>query len=618
MDHRADGPRQLGRLVPLSIATSGGHEAADRRLTLPLALDSVLSVRTAVPLGFGVVEEAEEPMSRNVPEIEVLLQRGTSPAEAGVPEPEHAVTHADGMRIERNRPVTMRDGVEILIDLYRPEEAEHVPAVIAWSPYGKHNGVQMYQLFVDERGVRGGGVRPEWMSQYARFEGPDPAQWCPDGYAIIQVDPRALWWSGGDIARLLCEDEARDVYDLIEWAGTETWCNGRVGMTGASYLAMIQWWAASLNPPHLAAINPCEGVTDPYREFFFHGGIPDSSFPRIWQTNRLKYSCGQVEAMADMMGPHSLDDVYWASKRADLERVEVPAYVVASWSDQGLHTRGTLIGYERISSQPKFLEVHGRKKWEYYHQPSSVARQKLFFDHFLKQIDNEVSGWPPVRMEVRHAFYDGRERTELSWPPEAVNHRALFLDAANMVLTCEPPQTEAEVAYDSEAGDGQVVFEHVFTEPSELIGTTTCKLWVSTDGPDMDLFIALRKLDAQRQPVYFPFANVLEDGPVALGWLRVSHRELDSELSTVERPVHSHRRELPLALGEVVPVKIEIWPSGTSFASGEILQLVVRGSDHYTEALLSRHADTHNQGQHVLHCGGDYDSHLLIPVAGAA
>jgi hypothetical protein len=65
-------------------------------------------------------------------------------------------------------------------------------------------------------------------------------------------------------------------------------------------------------------------------------------------------------------------------------------------------------------------------------------------------------------------------------------------------------------------------------------------------------------------------------------------------------------------------VKIEIWPSGTSFASGEILQLVVRGSDHYTEALLSRHADTHNQGQHVLHCGGDYDSHLLIPVAGAA
>jgi uncharacterized protein len=558
-------------------------------------------------------------MSRNVPEIEVLLQRGTSPTEAGLPEPTHTVTHADGMRIERNRPVAMRDGVEILIDLYRPEGDDRVPAVIAWSPYGKHNGVQMYQLFVDERGVRGGGVRPEWMSEYAGFEGPDPMHWCPDGYAIIKVDPRGLWWSGGDIARLLCEDEARDVYDLIEWAGTEAWCNGRVGMTGASYLAMIQWWAASLNPPHLAAINPSEGVTDAYREFFFHGGIPDSSFPRIWQTNRLKYSCGEVEAMADMMDPHPLDDAYWVSKRADLERVDVPAYVVASWSDQGLHTRGTLIGYERISSEPKFLEIHGRKKWEYYHQPSSVARQKLFFDRFLKQIDNEVSDWPPVRLEVRRAFYDGRERTESTWPLRGVEHRRMFLDAASMALTGERPEVEAAVAYDSESRAGQVVFEHVFATAEQLIGTSTCKLWVSTDeAPDMDLFVALLKLDAQRRPVCFPFANVLEDGPVALGWLRVSHRELDERLSTVERPVHGHRRELPLATGEIVPIEIEIWPSATSFEPGEVLQLVVRGSDLYTEALLSHHADTRNRGQHVLHCGGDHDSHLLIPVAGPA
>lgn len=557
-------------------------------------------------------------MSHKVPEIDVLLQRGTSPLEAGVPEPEHGVTHADGMRIERNRPVAMRDGVEILIDLYRPETEDPVPVVIAWSPYGKHNGVQMYQLFIDERGVRGGGVRPEWMSQYAGFEGPDPLQWCPDGYAVIKVDPRALWWSGGDVARLLCEEEAQDVYDLIEWAGTEPWSNGRVGMTGASYLAMIQWWAASLNPPHLAAINPCEGVSDAYREFFFQGGIPDSSFPRIWQTNRLKYSCAQVEAMADMMEHHPLNDAYWASKRAKLERIAVPAYVVASWSDQGLHTRGTLLAYERISSKPKFLEVHGRKKWEYYHQPSSVARQKLFFDHFLKQVDNEVADWPPVRMEVRRAFYDGTERTERGWPLEAVKHRRLFLDAASMDLVEGAPIAEAAVGYDSESVDGQVVFEHAFDAPTQLIGTTTCKLWVSTDeAPDMDLFVALRKLDAQRRPVHFPFANVLEDGPVALGWLRVSHRELDEEQSTAHRPVHSHRRELPLAPGEVVAVDVEIWPSATSFDPGEILQLVVRGSDLYTEALLSHHTDTHNQGRHVLHCGGEHDSQLLIPVADA-
>lgn len=563
------------------------------------------------------MEEAEEPaVSRQSSEIELALQQGVSPAEAGVPEPTHSVSHDDGIRIERNLPVAMRDGVEILIDLFRPEGGGEVPGLIAWSPYGKHNGIEMYQLFVDERGTRGGGVRPEWMSEYAGFEGPDPKQWCPDGYAIIKVDPRAMWWSGGEVARLLCEEEARDAYDLIEWAGTQPWSNGRVGMTGASYLAMIQWWAASLHPPHLAAINPCEGVTDVYREFFFQGGIPDSQFPRIWQTRRLQFSRAQVEAMADMMQAHPFDDAYWASKRAELERIEVPAYVVASWSDQGLHTRGTLIGYERISSQPKYLEVHGRKKWEYYHQPSSVARQKLFFDRFLKGIDNEVDEWPPVRLEVRCSFYDGNERAEQSWPLRHVHHRRLYLDAERGGLSDQPPARAREVRYDSQDPRGEAVFEHLFAADTDVIGTVKCKLWVGADGADdMDLFLGLRKLDRDRRPVYFPFANVLEDGPVALGWLRVSHRELDQARSSCERPVHAHQRQLPLGPGEIVPVEIEIWPSATHFAAGETLQLVVRGSDLFTEALLSRHLETHNRGAHVLHCGGDYDAHLLIPVA---
>jgi uncharacterized protein len=548
-------------------------------------------------------------------DYEVVLQRGVSPAEAGVPEPVYTVSRDEGMRIERNLPVSMRDGVEILVDLFRPADSTEVPVLIAWSPYGKHNGVQMYQLFVDERGHKGGGVKPEWLSEYAGFEGPDPKDWCAHGYAIIKVDPRGMWWSGGEFASLLNETEARDVYDLIEWAGTQPWSNGRVGMTGASYLAMIQWWAASLNPPHLAAINPCEGVSDPYREFFFQGGIPDSHFPRLWQTQRLKYSRASVEACADMMDLHPLDDEYWASKRADLANIRVPAYVVASWSDQGLHTRGTLIGYERISSEHKFLEVHGRKKWEYYHQPSSVERQRLFFDRFLKGIDNEVADWPPVRLEVRRAFYEGDERVESSWPPPEVSQRRLYLDGQPRELTEAPLSEASAVRYDSESADDQAVFEYVFDRDADVIGTIKLKLWVQAEGAlDMDLFVGLRKLDHERRPVHFPFANVLEDGPVALGWLRVSHRELDEERSSPERPEHTHRRELPLTQGEIVPVELEIWPSGTHFGAGEILQLVVKGNDLYTVALLSRHMHTRNRGHHVLHVGGEYDSYLQLPV----
>lgn len=69
--------------------------------------------------------------------------------------------------------------------------------------------------------------------------------------------------------------------------------------------------------------------------------------------------------------------------------------------------------------------------------------------------------------------------------------------------------------------------------------------------------------------------------------------------------------------GVPVPVEIEIWPSSTRFAAGEKLRVVVQGSDIYKYArwiVLARHPKTTNAGAHVIHTGGKYDSHLLVPV----
>jgi predicted acyl esterase len=129
--------------------------------------------------------------------------------------------------------------------------------------------------------------------------------------------------------------------------------------------------------------------------------------------------------------------------------------------------------------------------------------------------------------------------------------------------------------------------------------------------------VAVQKADAHGEIVPFSFLNALEDGPVALGWLRVSHRELDAERSTPLQPWHTHRHEEPLRAGQVVPVDIEIWPSGTRFSAGEQLRLVVQGSDIYTYprgTVSMGHSKTRNAGTHVIHAGGRYDSHLLVPV----
>jgi uncharacterized protein len=117
--------------------------------------------------------------------------------------------------------------------------------------------------------------------------------------------------------------------------------------------------------------------------------------------------------------------------------------------------------------------------------------------------------------------------------------------------------------------------------------------------------------------VGFPFYAVFEDGPVALGWIRASHRELDPARSSRWQPVLAHRRALPLAAGEIVPLEIEILPSGTLFRAGETLRLVIQGRDVYRyprPLIQALHDDSVNRGPHVIWAGGDYDSHLLVPV----
>jgi hypothetical protein len=545
---------------------------------------------------------------------DLLFQLGVSPAEDGVPEPQHSVTVHGAIQVERDVAITLKDGTDIYVDLFRPVEQADVPVLIAWGPYGKHNGGAVYSQFKDESGRTGAGVEPEWISEYTTFEGPDPKRWCANGYAVMNVDPRGTWWSGGEFATVWDEREARDVADVIAWSAAQPWTNGKVGMTGVSYLAVAQWWAASLRPAGLAAINPCEGLSDVYREFAFHGGIA-SHFPTFWQHNRLKYSRSKIEAMADMMLGHPLEDAYWASKEPNLTQIEVPAYVIGSWSDQGLHTRGTLNAFEQISSEHKFLEVHGRKKWEYYHRPETVERTRAFFDHFLRDVDNGVDEWPPVRLEMRRRFYDGAVRVPARWPAPERSIRRLHLDATEGVLTEAGPAGPAEARYTVGDDGGEVSLDYHFDEPVDVLGGMRLRLWVSAEGSDdMDLYIAVKKLDPDGEIIAFPFANVLEHGPLALGWLRVSHRAIDPERSTDERPWHRHVTLEPLSEGEPVAVEIEIWPSGTRFAAGEGLRLAVRGSDHYTGAFMSRHVESHNAGTHVLHAGGQFDSQLVFPV----
>ena len=538
----------------------------------------------------------------------------SAPEERGGKPPHYRREKRDGMIIEWDLAVPLRDGVKIYIDLFRPaDETTPVPPIIGWGPYGKHGHTRYTDTFPNW-----GGDQSK-LSPYTAFEAPDPVAWVAKGFAIINPDPRGTWYSEGN-ATFLSPEEAQDYHDLIEWAGTQPWSNGKVGLTGVSYLASSQWAVAATNPPHLAAINPWEGWSDSYREVVRHGGIPETFF---WGyiPNRWGFSVTSIEDLKAATQEHPFLDAYWQSKIADFSKIDVPAYVCASWTDHGMHTRGTLEGFKRISSKRKWLEIHGRKKWAYYFEPKSVARQQQFFEHVLKGKKNKVATWPKVWLEVRERFFVGEMKAENEWPIKRTKYTALYLDGAGGTLKRRPLAKKSVVRYDSERrgrGVGRAEFDHTFDKATELVGHMKLKLWAEADGgDDMDIFVAIQKLDAGGKVVPFAFWAHFDDGPVALGWLRASHRELDPKKSTPYQPVLTHRREMKIKKGEIVPLEIEIWPSGTVFEKGEKLRVVVQGSDIYDypkPTSADRHEDRVNRGHHLIHTGGEYDSHLLIPV----
>ncbi len=519
---------------------------------------------------------------------------------------------------EKHVRIPMRDGVELMCNVFRPEPHGRYPAILCFAPYGKDSYPPDKQF---ER-IPNVGSLP--FSEYTGWEMPDPVFWCPREYVVVSADCRATNDCGGDHFAHFDPQMCRDFYDIVEWAAEQSWCDGNVGSNGVSYLAATQWLGATEQPPHLKAIIPWEGFNDFYREHVTHGGMPDTNFYReIWgrrmnsETGFIAKNATTEDAVAEQKNRPLMDD-FWTSKHPDLSKINCPVYAVASWATAGLHTRGSIEGYKQASSKDKWLYGHGRKEWETYYSREGLERQLRFFECFLKGKENGFRETPRVCIEVRDRFYDGRERYFDDFPVPGTDYRSLYLDASNHSLNTAPVSNVTESRYTATKSDGindTTTWEFIFDETVDLIGHMKLKLWVSTEGADdLDLHVAIKKFDRYDNEVCFPDFQHVEQGLAASGWLRVSHRELDEKKSKLWQPWLKHQRTLKLSEGEVVPCEVEILASATGFQVGERLQLTVQGFDIIDVFNRFKHEETVNAGTHVIHTGGEYDSHLLIPV----
>jgi putative CocE/NonD family hydrolase len=560
------------------------------------------------------------------------------------------------MVYEQNVKVPLRDGSYVYANVYRPKVPGKYPVIMAQGPYGKDVPFQEAYAPTWAKAIKSNPAICAGSScRFVRWEETDPERWVGDGYVVIAVDVRGSGYSPGYL-NVLSVRESSDYYDAIEWAGTQSWSNGKVGLLGISYMAINQWLVAALQPPHLAAIAPWEGASDLYREVFFHGGIESDKFFQIWFNGQIlpnqngnaktrykdpgthepptgaplrddQLKANRVDPL-DEDHAHPLLDAFNQERNPDLARIKTPLLSAGNLSGAGLHGRGNYEGFVQASSPSKKLFVHGGSHDDSFYGKEGLALQHRFFDRYLKGVKNGWESLPPVTMTVRDpAVKPPVDRAESAWPISRIEWKKYHLDAATKQVGEQVPTAPASATF--KAGQGVTTFDTTFDTTQEFSGPLSAHLWVSSSTTDADLFLTLQLFDETGKEVTFLGASD-EAAPLSQGWLRVSQRKLDEKRSTPAQPWHTHDEIQKLTPGQFYPVDVEIWPTSIVVHPGYKLRVRVEGSDfvrlgadptqkinHGSGFFL--HTDPLDRpaaefgGETTIATGGDHDSYLVLP-----
>ena len=151
-------------------------------------------------------------------------------------------------------PMKTRDGVTLYSDIYRPKADGRFPVILMRTPYDKSAGW---------------AVAPAYQA-------------VTHGYVVIVQDVRGRYTSEGEWYPF--RHESNDGYDAVEWAAGLPYSNGKVGMTGGSYVGATQMLAAIAHPPHLAGICPVVTASNYHDGWTYQGGALEQWFDQNWTT----------------------------------------------------------------------------------------------------------------------------------------------------------------------------------------------------------------------------------------------------------------------------------------------------------------------------------------------
>jgi hypothetical protein len=523
---------------------------------------------------------------------------------------------------EKDVQITVRDGVKIAVRIYRPEGSGKFPALFAVSPYRyDNNDMPATPVFL-------------WRET-------GPIEWYVDqGYVYVHADVRGTGFSEGDY-RFLDKKEQTDLYDVIEWIGTQQWCNGKVGGIGESYYCMSQWFMGIQAPPHLACLGAYDGLNNPYAFMGYPGGIEGNFLsywfnssvrgPNLYPTNGDHPRALPHDIFFDVT-QHPFYDDWWKERCAaeQLDKIKVPLFSIGLWAKMDLHCAGNILGYQKASG-PKKLFISGT--------PTPFTAQmdfakiefheKLllpFYDRYLKDKPSSHDTRPAIEYTVRNT---GAVKSCESWPPPGATPTNFYLSKTPSESVTSLNDGGASTAPStSDGGRSSYAYPHpswalgvvalgpqgpdpvrgvlTFTtqplpQDVEIAGDARLVLYASSTRPELDFCIKLSEQFAQDPKAR---AQGLQPNSfiVTKGWLRASHNA-------------EHTAATPLSPGKVYKVEIALQPIAYCFRQGNRIRIeVVNGDSPVTDALFSHIYRPDKLGTDTIYHDAQHPSHLVLPV----
>lgn len=393
-------------------------------------------------------------------------------------------------KIMVNVPLKMRDGVELMCDVIRPDTADPLPTILVRTAYLKEH------IYCGDRG-------PYLINAFEA---------AARGYNFVVQDARGTGFSGG-----VCDPSGRqseDGYDTVEAIARMPWSNGDVGMVGESFLGYACLEAARMNPPHLKCIVPCEAgwLKNPY---FHRYGVPtvgshgwcygramdrDTRFHEMTQETRNRIRWVQEHEaelllhlpLCDMpqdqvpgvpgldkyreLLEHIGDDRYLAEIGRDdaFEQIHVPVMHVTGWLDPEMNT--TLYNFCNfrvrggsaatrdnmkliVGPWPHSASLPGQYGGKNFGPQGSGAGygvdEKIFafLDQWMKGITSPFMTGDPV-----HVFVMGQNawKTFSSWPPEQARAVPYYLHSDGHANTMHGDGTLTEAPRGAETPDSYI------------------------------------------------------------------------------------------------------------------------------------------------------------------